>query len=116
MKTVEVATPDAREVLGNNHLREFSHLLEQRSALKDTIKAAESAVKDVDARITQILTDHDVPKVQYGDKKVSICQGSRSTLSKTALLEHGVAAAVIEDCTSITTYNYLLVSGQKEDR
>lgn len=111
--TDETAVPDAREVFNDADLKRFSLLIEERGALKASIKEYEQKVKELDPIITEMLTDAGTAKVQYGDSKVTLAQGSRSALSKERLLELGVPSRTIAEATTHTAYTYLLVTTAK---
>lgn len=100
--------PDAREVL-HHQMAAFSMLVERRQAIKAIIQDAESKVKDLDRSITEIMTEAGVPKLKHGNSTVSIVAGKRYHLDKDQLVEKGVSASLIRECTVTVTYNYILV-------
>lgn len=105
--------PDSSVVFGNGELKKFGTLVDTRQELKSMIKGAEEEIKALDAKLTEMLTQHDTVKVQHSDYRVSLCQGSSSSLSKDRLLQLGVTATVIAQATTSKTYTYLLVSVPK---
>lgn len=89
---------------------EFSKLCQRRIQLKALIAEAEEEIKEtLDPAITQMLVDNDTIKVQYGEVAVSLVEGRRSSLSKEKLVERGVEASLIAECTTTTVYSYLLI-------
>ena|SRR5208283_5433713 len=119
-RTLEVAAteelglvPDSSTVFDGARIKKFDRLIGERQALKESIKQSEVEVKLMDEQITAMLTDRDVVKVKHSGYTVSLCQGSSSSLSKDMLLQHGVAAVTIAECTKISSYNYVLVTKPK---
>lgn len=101
--------PDAREVFETLALSKFGRLVYERQLIRDEIKEAEAKVKSLDTEIMEMMTENDAPKVMHGDTLVSLVEGKRNNLDKEKLIEKGVPASLIKDCTTTTTYTYVLV-------
>ena len=106
--------PDYREAIPESELANFSKLLEYRITITEQIKQLEQDKKSIDEEITAAMTDAGAVKVNYEGRPVSLCQGSRSTLSKEKLIQSGVSANTIKACTVESKYTYLLVGKAKE--
>ena len=110
--------PESTSVFPNGELKKFESALERRIELKALVKSAEEDIKDLDTRLTAMLTDHDTVKVKHNGYGVTIAQGSSGgALSKELLVQKGVSAALIAEClTPKKTYTYLLVVAPKPGR
>lgn len=111
--TTNETVPDVREVMEEAAIPELGRLLTLRLTAKAALKDMEAEVKDLDASITQLLTDQGCPKVSYDGYRVAIVAASRSTLSKDKLVELGVPAATIKAAMVETRYNFIRVDPPK---
>lgn len=107
MPKTEAVAPDFREVITD--AATFSRLLEHRMALKVQIKEMEEELKELDPKITQMMVDSDTVSVTYDDKPVTIVETRRRNLSKEKLIERGVPASLVAECTTESVYSYLKV-------
>lgn len=105
--------PDARDVFKAGKLTEFSKLVERRLTVTEQIKRLEEARKALDVSLTELMANHDVLKVLYDNRPVSLVQGFRSSLNKEKLLLAGVTSAMIVTCTDRTSFMYLLIGKEK---
>lgn len=100
-----------------NQYTKFTELVEERQSLKRLLEQTEAGIKDIDKKLTEIMTDRTAPKVKYGQYTVSLVMGQRSSLSETKLLEKGVTAATIAACKVLgKSYTYVLVNTDKPKR
>jgi hypothetical protein len=106
--------PDAHDVLKGNNLRVFCSKAQERIDIVNTIKELEEQKKQLDDDIMELMVNHNTSKVLYQGRPVSIVTGSRSSLSKEKLLEAGVPAKTIVECTSYSNYDYLLIGKEKK--
>ena len=106
--------PNANDVFGGANLRSFSHYMDERITVMDQIKELEAYKKELDSKLTGLMTDYSTIKVTYNGRAVSLVEGSRTSLSKEKLLLKGVPATTIVECTDVSHYNYLLVGKEKQ--
>jgi hypothetical protein len=95
----------------------FDKLVERRTLLKSEIEFREAKVKDLDEEILAALAVGGVEKVEWEDRNVQIVtKRGASRVVPEKLLEHGVAADTIADCTvQGNEYSYLMIGKPKKD-
>jgi hypothetical protein len=106
--------PESKDMFGRRAAN-FDKLVEERVALKELQKQTEAELKDIDNKLTLYLADTESKTVLSGGVKVTQCSNpGQSKLSATMLIEHGVAATTIAECTLPgKPYHYILVTPQK---
>lgn len=108
--------PDVRDVFHNGDLRKVSKLIDQRIELSAMKKQAEEEIKELDAKLTEMLSGADVQRVMHGTYKAQLVAGTNSHISKELLLEKGVSASVIVAATKVKNYTYVLISDTETKR
>lgn len=99
--------PMANDVFRGSDLRSFSMNIQKRIMLKDTIKAAELQIKDIDEVLTGAMSNKDTEALMWGNHKVEIITKTNNRLVKEKLIENGVSAQVIAD-SMVTSYSSYL--------
>lgn len=109
--------PSSEEVFGKRAAH-FDKLVEERTQLKEVMKGFEVELKDLDKKIETYLADIETKTVTSNGARVTQCQSpGQSRLSKELLIEHGVAATTINECTIPgKPYSYVLVTPLKATR
>ncbi len=105
--------PDAKEVFGRRY-KTWLSLVEELAASNEVKKQAEAESKRLNGLLQDLWADCEAKKVMAGDLPVHLVQSHNSTVSKELLLEAGVAATVIRDCTKVTPYSYILIGKPKQ--
>ena len=82
----------------------FALLVSRRVKVTATIKALEEEKAGLDASIAAAMECVNSPSCTASGYKVSLSVGSRSTLDKVALIEHGVKKSIIEACTKVSKF------------
>jgi hypothetical protein len=109
--------PDSSEVFGKRAAI-FDNIVEERTQMKAVMKGLEEELKVLDKKIETFLADTPSKTVLSNGARVTQCQNpGQSKLSKELLIEHGVAATVIAECTVPgKAYSYILVSPPKAQK
>ena len=97
----------------------LAELVQQRLEFKRQRMEAEEAIKTLDYRITGLMekagfTAGDEATVMVDETRVTYAKGTNSHLNAKKLMDHGVDAAVIKECTDKKEYTYILVTPPKE--
>jgi hypothetical protein len=106
--------PDSSEVFGKRAAT-FDNIVEERTQMKAVMKGLEEELKVLDKKIETFLADTPSKTVLSNGSRVTQCQNpGQSKLSKELLIEAGVAATVIAECTIPgKAYSYILVTAPK---
>lgn len=104
---------DSKEVFGRRAAT-FDKLVEDRVALKELQTQTEAELKAIDEKLKLYLADTETKTVVSGTVKVTQCQGNNSSIKKELLVEKGVPATLIAECTVHKGYSYILVTRPKE--
>lgn len=93
----------------------FDSLTEQYRSLNDTIKALEEEKKTVQKELQQYFIDSGCKTVLSDSSRVTLVENQgRSTIDKMRLLEHGVSAQIIAECTvQGAPFQYVKITGVK---
>ena len=117
--------PDSSEVFGKRAAT-FDKMIEERTQLKAVMHSLEEELgytdstgkrhPGLDDRIQEYLADTGIKTVMSNGIKVTQAQGTNVQLKKDLLVEAGVAATVIADCTVRKNYDYLLITPPKAQK
>lgn len=78
----------------------FADMVGEFEGINEAIKQLEVEKKALQARLQQYFTDSDIKTVLVGQTKVTlVVNQGRSTIDKVKLIEHGVPAQTIVECT-----------------
>lgn len=105
--------PDSEAVFGGRRAITFNKMIQEQLELANTIKEMEAEKHKLADKIMSWLADHDTKTVMSQGHRVTLVQGSHSTLSKEKLLEAGVAASTIVACTKTTDYAFVKITAAK---
>jgi|SRR6267142_5272113 len=104
--------PEAVEVFGRRYKR-FTQLVGELRAANEVKKQAEAESKRLNGELQVMWADVDAKTVMDEGARVTLVQSSSSHISKEKLLEAGVLATVIRDCTKISSYSFVKVTEPK---
>jgi hypothetical protein len=102
----------ASDVFGYSYSR-FSDLVAQLRAASDVKKQAEEESKRLNKELQLLWTDVAEKTVVEDGCKVTLVSSSNSTISKELLVQAGVLASVIRDCTKVVEYQFVKVTPTK---
>ena len=107
--------PTSTDAFGRRATR-FNKLVEERKVLKELIKQSEEEVESLDTELKNLFADCDSKTVMVGRDRVTLAENpGRPILSQQLLLERGVPAAMIRQCTvQGKPYRYILVTEPPE--
>lgn len=92
--------PDSETAFGPQRAGRFDSLVGEFEGVNECIKQLETEKKALQDKLKLYFTDSDIKTVMVGASKVTlVVNQGRSTIDKMKLIEHGVAATVIAECT-----------------
>jgi hypothetical protein len=113
-ETVELGIiPEAVEVFGGRY-KKFAYLVGELRAANEVKKQAEAESKRLNGELQLMWADVEAKTVTDEGCKVTLVQSSNSHISKEALLQAGVLATVIRDCTKVVNYSFVKVTEAKK--
>jgi len=106
--------PESGEVFGAR-AEAFDSLVAERRGMKELIAMTEAEVKALDKKLMAFFADNEHKKVMSGNVPVQVCTNpGRSHMDEMKLIEKGVPALLIKECTvQGTPYSYILVGKEK---
>lgn len=103
--------PEAKEVFGRRYSK-FTQLVGELRAANEVKKQAEEESKRLNKELQSMWADVEAKTVVEDGCKVTLVSSSNSHISKEKLLEAGVLASVIRDCTSVVSYQFVKVTAK----
>lgn len=105
--------PSSDDTFGHRRAITFDKLIQEHRALTTAIKEMENDKKKLGDKIMNWLADTDTKTVMSQGHRVTLVQGSHSTLDKQKLVEAGVLPSVIVACTKTTDYVFVKITEGK---
>lgn len=104
------------EELFGKRARAFERLVGDYRGISETLKSLEEEKKQLQKQIQQYFVDAGTKTVLADSSRVTLVQNQgQSRVDKVKLLEHGVSAQVIADCTVTgNPFEYVKVTPAKE--
>ena len=92
--------PNSTTAFGEKRGEKFDALVSEFEGISEAIKQLETEKKALQSRLQQYFADSDIKTVLVGQTKVTlVVNQGRSTIDKVKLIEHGVPAQTIVECT-----------------
>lgn len=111
----EATIPEAIDVFGQGY-RKFTQLTGELRAANEVKKQAEEESKRLNKELQLMWADVDAKTVMDDGCKVTLVSSSNSTINKELLIQAGVLASIIRDCTKIVEYQFVKVTEAKSGR
>ena len=105
--------PESKDVFGKR-ARTFDTLVQQIAEVQRFKAQAEKDIKMLKEKLEVFYADSPSKTILSGGMRATLVMSSSSHLDKKALLEAGVAAQTILDCTKTTSYSFVKVTEAKE--
>lgn len=105
-------TVEAAGVFGARY-RKFAQLVGELRAANEVKKQAEDESRRLNKELQSMWADVEAKTVVEDGCKVTLVSSSNSTISKEKLLEAGVLASIIRDCTNTVNYQFVKVTEAK---
>lgn len=105
--------PESKDVFGKR-ARTFDQLVQQIAEVQRFKAQAEKDIKALKEKLEVFYADSPSKTILSGGMRATLVMSSSSHLDKKALLEAGVAAQTILDCTKTTSYSFVKVTEAKE--
>ena len=106
--------PTSQDAFGKR-ARTFDSLVQQIAEVQRIKAQAEKDIKTLKDKLEIFYADSPSKTILSGGSRATLVMSSSSHLDKKALLEAGVAAQTILDCTKTTSYSFIKVTEAKEE-
>lgn len=105
-------TPESKAVFGRKAIA-FDTLVKELKAITTAISEMEADKHKLSDKIMNLLADHDTKTIMSQGRRVTLVQGSHSTIDRIKLIENGVAPSVILASTKTTDYAFVKITERK---
>lgn len=105
--------PESKDVFGKR-ARTFDTLVQNIAEAQRIKSQAEKDIKDLKDKLEVFFADAPSKTILSGGSRATLVMSSNSHLDRKMLLEKGVPAQTILDCTKTTSYSFIKVTAAKE--